>query len=93
MKNSIITHPKPSQKEKNCELKYAHEVLSYSKPSRNLQNNQTELQENAKVSSFETDVGNLSIFIKRGLLPKLLKIGSRIHNTSEILKFIDYLNN
>lgn len=50
-------------------------------------------RKNAKVSSFETDVGNLSIFIKRGLLPKLLKIGSRVHNTSEILKFIDYLNN
>ena len=66
-------------------------------PIRNLAEIYTTIKQssrkNAKVSSFETDIGSLSIFIKRDLLPKLLKIGSRIHNTSEILKFIDYLNN
>ena len=39
-----------------------------------------------------TAVQNLSIFVERCLYPEVLKIESRIKDASEILNFIDYLN-
>ena len=39
-----------------------------------------------------TAVENLSIFVERCLYPKVLKIESRIQDTSEMLDIIDYLN-
>ena len=50
-------------------------------------------KKNANVSSFGEDMGKLSVFIKRVLLPKVLKIGSRIQDKSEILNFTHCLNN
>ena len=40
-----------------------------------------------------TAVENLSIFVERYLHPEVLKIESRIQDTSEMLNFIDYLCN
>ena len=37
-------------------------------------------------------VENLSIFVERCWYPEVLKIQTRIHDTSEMLNFIDYLN-
>ena len=39
-----------------------------------------------------TVVENLSIFVERCLYPEVLKIESRIQDTSEMLNNIDYLN-
>ena len=39
-----------------------------------------------------TAVENLSIFVERCLYPEVLKIESRIQDTSEMFNFIDYLN-
>ena len=35
---------------------------------------------------------NLSIFIEKCLFPEVLKINSRVQDTSEMLDFIDFLN-
>ena len=43
-------------------------------------------------SDYATAVENLSIFVERCLYPEVLKIKSRIQDTSEMLNFIDYLN-
>ena len=43
-------------------------------------------------SSCGTAVENLSIFVERCLYPEVLKIESRIQDTSEMLNIIDYLN-
>ena len=39
-----------------------------------------------------TAVENLSIFVERCLYPEVLKIESRIQDTSEMLNIIDHLN-
>ena len=39
-----------------------------------------------------TAVENLSIFVERCLYPEVLKIESRIQDTSEMFNFVDYLN-
>lgn len=39
-----------------------------------------------------TVVENLSIFVERCLFLEILKIESRVQETSETLNFIDYLN-
>ena len=43
-------------------------------------------------SRFGTDVENLSIFVEWCLYPEVLKIESRIQDTSEMLNFTDFLN-
>ena len=43
-------------------------------------------------SGFGTAVENLSIFVEKCLFPEVLKIESRVQDTSEMLKFIDFLN-
>ena len=43
-------------------------------------------------SGCATAVENLPIFVERCLYPEVLKIKSRIQDTSEMLNFIDYLN-
>ena len=40
-----------------------------------------------------TAVENLSIFVEKCLFPEVLKIESRVRDTSEMLNFIDFLNN
>ena len=35
---------------------------------------------------------NLSIFVEKCLFPEVLKIESRVRDTSEMLNFIDFLN-
>ena len=39
-----------------------------------------------------TAVENLSIFVEKCLFPEVLKIESRVQDTSEMLNFIDFLN-
>ena len=36
-------------------------------------------------------VENLSIFVKKGLFPEVLKFERRVQDTSEMLNFIDFL--
>ena len=39
-----------------------------------------------------TAVESLSIFVEKCLFPEVLKIGSRVQDTSQILNFIGFLN-
>ena len=43
-------------------------------------------------SGCETAVENLSIFVEKCLFPEVLKTENRIQDTSEMLNFIDFLN-
>ena len=43
-------------------------------------------------SGCETPMENLSIFFEKCLFPKVLTIETRVQDTSEILNFIDFLN-
>ena len=52
----------------------------------------THKEDNPVTSRCGTAVENLSIFVEKCLFPEVLKIKSRVQDTSEMLNFIDFLN-
>ena len=52
----------------------------------------THKEDNPVTSRCGTAVENLSIFVEKCLFPEVLKIESRVQDTSEMLNFIDFLN-
>ena len=52
----------------------------------------THKEDNPVTSRCGTAVENLSIFVEKCLFPEVLKIKSRFQDTSEMINFIDFLN-